>query len=131
MLKKVIGASLLILAAPLVILSVDSRAQEPIPLDENGNPPDHYWPESGKYPVSDAPYSKTLRSVALEHLAEREKRLLMSCPIRVYWDQNTHWYSQWSNSTAKSYRNRMIRSPIERRLISAFSSSRAVFKVKR
>mgnify|MGYP003627813964 CR=1 FL=1 len=72
MLKKVIGASLLILAAPLVILSVDSRAQEPIPLDENGNPPDHYWPESGKYPVSDAPYSKTLRSVALEHLAERD-----------------------------------------------------------
>ncbi|GAC1633119.1 MAG: hypothetical protein NVS9B10_28230 [Nevskia sp.] len=33
---------------------------------------DDYWPEPGKYPVPEAPYSATLRSVSLEDLAKRD-----------------------------------------------------------
>jgi hypothetical protein len=32
---------------------------------------DDFWPEYGKYPVADLPYSATLRSVSLDDLAER------------------------------------------------------------
>ena len=32
----------------------------------------HAWPDAGKYPVPDAPYSATLRSVSLQDLKERD-----------------------------------------------------------
>ncbi len=44
----------------------------PTPLEADGGySTAHYWPEAGKYPVPDAPYSHTLRSVSLEDLAAR------------------------------------------------------------
>lgn len=53
---------------------------------------DHYWPEAGRYPVTDAPYSHTLRSVSLDDLAARS-----ILPLGIYKGspavrENAAWY---------------------------------------
>ncbi|WP_288108145.1 hypothetical protein [Limnobacter sp.] len=53
-----------------------------------------HWPDAGKYPVSNAPYRKTLRSVSLEDLAKRN-----ILPLGIYQgtpqlNANLDWYQK-------------------------------------
>jgi len=53
-----------------------------------------YWPAAGKYPIPDAPYSHTLRSVSLDDLAQRA-----ILPLGIYQGspklrENRAWYEQ-------------------------------------
>ena len=61
----------------LLLLPVLALAAKPVPPKPAAAPApaavqDDYWPAFGKYPVPDAPYSATLRSVSLEDLAKRD-----------------------------------------------------------
>lgn len=63
MLKRL---GLLLLAVPLAAGAAESGKDAPPP----GAASDHYWPEWGKYPVPDAPYTATLRSVSLQDVVD-------------------------------------------------------------
>ena len=82
MLRRFLGIALLVVGLPAFLVNViRAQAQAPEMEAPHGNPKplteegvystEHYWPEAGKYPVPDEPYSATLRSVALEDLAQR------------------------------------------------------------
>lgn len=125
MLNKQSATAILALVSFALGYSDLAQAQEPVPLDSNGNPPDHYWPQTGKYPVPEAPYSKTLRSVALEDLAERnilplgiykgtpelnqrrdwfEENFYNTLAARKVWpDGAQHFYNEWQGPIVWKY----------------------------
>ena len=53
----------------LLLVSVTATAQNPA---GSAYSPDHHWPEAGKYPVPDLPYTATFRSVSLADLMQRD-----------------------------------------------------------
>ena len=70
MLKKLLALSLA--AACIGAMAAGKKAAPPAePASAPAPVKDDYWPEFGKFPVPDAPYSATLRSVSLDDLAQR------------------------------------------------------------
>jgi hypothetical protein len=61
-------ASSAVAQKPIVV----AQAEAPAAKAAAGAANSDYWPEFGKYPVPDAPYTATLRSVSLEDLATRD-----------------------------------------------------------
>src|SRR3569623_3528723 len=65
-LTMLVCAPLLAVAAGVAKKAAAPDAAPPAPAS------DQVWPEAGKYPVPDAPYSATLRSVSLDDLLQRD-----------------------------------------------------------
>lgn len=84
-----------LLLLPLLAVAAKLADNPPAPPPPPPAPVhDDYWPEFGKYPVPDAPYSATLRSVSLEDLAKRD--LL---PLGIYkgtpqLNEKRAWYEE-------------------------------------
>lgn len=125
MVRRNLGIVSLVVAVPFA-LSFIARAQAPVPLSSDGAySTEHYWPEAGKYPVPDAPYSATLRSVGLDDLAARnilplgiykgtpelnkrrdwfEKHFYDTLAAKKVWpDGGQHYFSEWQAPVTWKY----------------------------
>ena len=128
MVRKSIAIVLLVVASPALLTLIVQAQNAPRPLTSEGTyaaAAEDYWPEPGRYPVPDAPYSHTLRSVSLDDLAARkilplgiyqgtpelnakrdwyESNFYNTLAARKVWpDGGQHYFSEWQAPVTWTY----------------------------
>ncbi|MGH8504622.1 MAG: hypothetical protein ACRETM_01495 [Stenotrophobium sp.] len=90
-------ALVLALSAPLAIRAAPATETAPAKAAQAAPSADAFWPDAGKYPVTDEPYTATLRSVSLEDLKQRD--LLPEGIYRGSPEMNARraWYAENAN----------------------------------